>query len=429
MSHSRRRTVWKGMSILLALLAVGAILALVASPAIARKPPKPPKPEPPPEEAVYTVTDLGLGRAFAINDFGDVVGLSWSDSGDPYAAILALNSQPTLIDLGSSSLAYGINDLGQVVGFSTSPSEHLAPHWRAFVVTPVMVDGSLVWYLDEDPADGINDLMIDLNLLIGVCPGTESTALAINNLGQAVGWAEGRNENNELLWESAVLWQLDDAGNVLDWVALPGLDGAQSYNAYDINSDEDGDGLVQVVGSAYSSDGLMHAVLWEVDPEGNVSALVDLGYLSPEDTDGEATGINELGQVVGVSAPRLLYDRMFLVTPEDTDDDGVPDLWYADADEDGINDLMIALGPPEVLGGPEAINDSAQVVGYASAKKGRSVGVFLWENGVMTALNDLIPSEPKWSLSDAYSINEAGQIVGIGSTERETHGYLLTPTP
>ncbi len=45
MSQSRRRTVWKGMSILLALFAIGAILALSAGPASAKKPPKPP-PEP-----------------------------------------------------------------------------------------------------------------------------------------------------------------------------------------------------------------------------------------------------------------------------------------------------------------------------------------------------------------------------------------------
>ncbi len=57
---------------------------------------------------------------------------------------------------------------------------------NAFLVTPVMVDASLVWYLDDD-GDGINDLMIDLDPLAGLYPLTESVANAINNQGQAVG--------------------------------------------------------------------------------------------------------------------------------------------------------------------------------------------------------------------------------------------------
>jgi len=407
----------KGMRALAFVLGVVAMLALTASVSSAKKPPRP---EPPPEEAAYSITDLGVGRAYAINNLGDVAGRITTESGKSHAAILALSSVPNAIDLGtlggSDSVAVDINDPGQVVGRSTDAYDCT----HAFLVSPVAVDGTLVWYLDENPADGINDLMIDLDPLSGVYPYTFSSARAINDQGQVVGFAIGSNDNypGYIVWERAVLWQLDANGDVLYWVDLPGLDGAESYNAYDINDSG------QVVGCAYGSDGLRHAVLWEVDAEGYVSDPVDLGYLAPEHEYRQASGINELGEVVGDSG---FPSRAFLVTP-DRDAAGNPVCWFRDADGDGINDLMVALSPPDKRSMADAINDSAQVVGWADIGRKPKTGAFLWENGVMTPLIKLIPSEPKWELRSAYGINEAGQIVGGGSTEREYHGYLLTPT-
>ncbi len=359
----------------------------------------------------------------AINFLGDVVGVTTTVSGESHAAILALNSQPTVIDLGTlggyGSEAYGINDLTEVVGSSSDAYGCV----HAFLVTPETDQaGNPVWYRDEDPADGINDLMIDLDPLTGLYPDTYSSAVAINNLGQVVGWATGWNENSEIVLDIAVLWQLGADGNV-SAVELPGLNGSSSVDAYDIND------LGQVVGRAYTSDGQYHAVLWEVDADGNVSAPVDLGYLAPEHEYSEATGINELGEVVGVSRTSDRKWHAFLVTPV-TDAAGNW-VWYSDGDGDGINDLMIDLGLPDKSSGADGVNDSAQVVGWADFGRKPKTGAFLWENGVMTPLNELIPSEPKWSLWSAYSINEAGQIVGggVAGREKESHGYLLTPTP
>jgi probable HAF family extracellular repeat protein len=390
---------------------------------------KPAKPQPPPQKAAYSVTDLGPGAAVAVNNLGDVAGAL--DNGERHAAILALNSQRSPIDIGTLqggatwSFAWDINDSAQVVGMSEQGLEPGFMH--AFLVRP-QTDGAgnRVWYRDAN-GDGINDLMLDLDPLTGLYPVTDGVARAINNQGQVVGYATGWNENNEIVLDIAVLWQLDASGDA-SAVELPGLDGASSYDAFDINSDLDGDGLVQAVGSAYSSDGLLHAVLWEVDAEGNVSGPVDLGYVSPEHNDGEATAINELGQVVGVSGvPWRYYDHAFLVTPVMVD--GKP-VWYLDEDNDGVNDLMIALGP-DIYSRPEAINDSAQVVGEAQVGPNK-YEVFLWKNGVMTLLKDLIPSESQLSLQTAEGINEAGQIVARGSSGRgaktSQRGYLLTPT-
>jgi probable HAF family extracellular repeat protein len=77
------------------------------------------------------------------------------------------------------------------------------------------------------------------------------------------------------------------------------------------------------------------------------------------------------------------------------------------------------------------INDSGQVIGSLSTSlSGGSTAAFLWENGVMTDLNTLIPPGSGWTLKSASDINNAGQIVCWGEAPNgQYHGCLLTPNP
>jgi uncharacterized membrane protein len=57
---------------------------------------------------------------------------------------------------------------------------------------------------------------------------------------------------------------------------------------------------------------------------------------------------------------------------------------------------------------------------------------FLWQNGVMTDLNTLIPADSNLSVISASNINERGQISGMatvvnGPDTGNIHAYLATP--
>jgi probable HAF family extracellular repeat protein len=73
------------------------------------------------------------------------------------------------------------------------------------------------------------------------------------------------------------------------------------------------------------------------------------------------------------------------------------------------------------------INGSGQVVGYGEIGNGET-HAFLWSDGTgMTDLNSQIDPAAGWELMRADGINEAGQIVGLGSHNGVLRSFLLTP--
>jgi probable HAF family extracellular repeat protein len=196
----------------------------------------------------YEVIDLGtLGgtysRAFAINDAGQVVGVSQTIESGGHAFFW--DRRNGMIDLGvlyegDMSAAYGVNDHGQVVGFS-GPDDRDAFIW--------------------DSENGMR------------CPeGFGSEARAINNAGQVV-------VNTEF---HSYLWHPNEVVIVL------GSLGTDRVSACALNS------AGQVVGHAYTSISEYHAFLWD-----RATGMRDLGTLGG--TCSMAFGINDTGQVVGKS--------------------------------------------------------------------------------------------------------------------------------
>jgi probable HAF family extracellular repeat protein len=227
----------------------------------------------------------GSSFGTSINNTGQVVGNS---SASPVSSAHAFLSNGTVMqDLGtlgapqSQSFAWGINDAGQVTGRTTTPQSRNAAFFY---------NGSTMQSIDT---------------LGGVY--TNSTGYAINASGEIVGTAivNGFQGTHAFRWTSA--------SGMQDLGTLPG--GGHSY-AYDLNAA----GLV--VGAASDRNGYYNAVLWAG------STMINLNDYLPANSKwrlGGATGINDLGQIVGYAyltgytTPGVDYahPRAFLLSPTD----------------------------------------------------------------------------------------------------------------
>lgn len=222
--------------------------------------------------------------------------------------------------------------------------------------------------------------MIDLGTLGGV----SSTAVGINNLGQVVGTITSPSANTAFLYSE---------GSMVSLGTLDGTDGSSS-RASDIND------AGQIVGTA--SVGFSgHAFLYQ---NGTMSDLGTLGG-----SESEAYGINNFGQVVGFSLAPGSVERAFLYQ----------------------GGTMSDLG---TLGGSdseaESINDFGQIVGFSNPLNSPAGHAFLYDQGAMLDLNDLIDPAAGWLLVEATEINNSGQIIASGKTPTGSiRTVLLTPVP
>jgi probable HAF family extracellular repeat protein len=126
----------------------------------------------------------------------------------------------------------------------------------------------------------------------------------------------------------------------------------------------------------------------------------------------EGVDINNLGQVAGSS-------------DLPGDNTGHAFLWQKSTG-------MIDLGtlPGDFGSDADGINDLGQVVGGSWDAEGND-RAYLWQNGVMTDLNTLIPPDsPLYLIEASGTINDWGQIAGIALqiSTGETHAFLATPT-
>ena len=371
-------------------------------------------------EVRYTVERLpSLGgtqsRGMAINNNGWVAGWSQRADGTRRAAFWRDGSATLLgtLDGPSSTVPWpGLNDAGMIVGISqTGETDPLGEDWAC----------ELGGFLPDD-TDRIcrgffreNNVMRELPTL----GGHHGFAAGVNNRGQIVGWAETLVEDetcdersSQVLQFRGVLWEPKGGSNgrIKTTELRPFGDDATSA-ATAINDDGVAVGISGRCDQAVGRFSARHAVLW--DKNGKPTEIPNLGGTSwhtPMD-------INRRGDVAGFSNPDEPGDevgdfisRAFLWIHGSAEAIDIGTL-----DDDPVSEAF-------------ALNSGRQVVGISFGDPVLGPRAFLYQNGELIDLNDLVDIAPDVLMS-AQDINEAGQITGRvrDGLTGEVFAFVATP--
>lgn len=369
----------------------------------------------------YKLTDLGpannpFSQASGVDNFGLITGLATAADGSQHAVVW-LNGVMTDIGKpglgGPNSGGGNVNAFGQVLGGAETSlkdpnNENFCGYGTGLQCLP------FVWSFGAG--------MTALPTL----GGTNAAWGGINNVGEVSGYAENSHKDPACPSKVAVNGtgpQLFDFEPVI-WGPKPGqirqlslLPGDTVGMANGINDNGQAVGMSGTCANTVLGGfaGGPHAVLWERDGSvhdlGNLGGTVNTGLLA---AGTEAWVINNRGMVAGQSD--LPGNKAFH-----------PFLWTK---ETGMIDLGVL--PGDLVGAGLNMNNRGEIVGASVSAPGPASGnprAFLWQSGVMTDLNTLIPADAPLYLLTAFGINDAGEIVGFGVTDAgDIHGFLATPT-
>ncbi len=223
--------------------------------------------------------------------------------------------------------------------------------------------------------------------------GFNGFATGANNRRQVVGWTEKNVEDPscvrplQVLQFLPVIWG-PDLQQVQELPLLP-QDTAGAATA--INDRGQVVGISGACGTAVGGVTARNAVLWEKGTVTNIGNLGGVAWNTP-------MAINEHGDVVGFSNVNANDGATFNARAF---------LWTRGR---GIRSLGTL--PGDALSQALGINDRRQVVGISCTAGFASCRAFLWQNGVMTDLNELVAGEFNEHLFTANDINERGEIAG-----------------
>jgi probable HAF family extracellular repeat protein len=327
---------------------------------------------PPPSYEVVDLGTLGGNASFGLdlNDRDQVTGNS--RTGTTTLPLLAfgwsdgeMTGLGTLPDSNRFSRGYGINNAGVIVGESDNDRP------RAF--------------RSEDGE------MSDL----GDLGGGSAVAHDVNQPGQIVGASSNGTVTRPFVWWRG---EMRDLGTVAGGDTTPG-------RAWGTNDRGDVVGFSRAFGST------SQATLWTGPNRQRLGQPEALGSLGDGERFSEAFALNNRRQVVGRSLVAGSTERAFLWEPGS-----------------GMTDLgSLGLNHSRAMD----INQRGQVVGYASTFAGfatiSAAAAFLWENGTMYDLNDLVGADSGWELLVAEGINARGAIAGYGRIDGQTRAFLLVP--
>jgi probable HAF family extracellular repeat protein len=358
-------------------------------------------------QPLYRVTVLSSAGAQgnSVNDLGLVGGVYTLPSGAFHASLWAFGHQLDLGTLGkgaalSSRVQWPVkNVIGLISGISLTDA--LDPNkegWSCafFVPNPDFnVCLGFVW----DPLTGMRPLP--------TLGGTNGFATGTNNLGQTVGWAETPVHDSscvlpQVLQFLPVVW--GPGREQVNPLPLVGTDTSGAATA--INDRGQIVGISGACGFAVGGPTGLHAVIWD---NGVATVIVNPNGAPYWNTP---MMINERGDVVG-----------FMGFPGDVAGNFTPPFMWTR--EGGVTFVPLLSG--DIAGAATSINERRQVVGYSNdASSPPNFHPWIWQNGNLTNLNDLIEPNPDLTgpIQLLFDINDRGEITG--ST---TSGQAILATP
>lgn len=350
---------------------------------------------------LYTITDLGPISPTAINSWDQVAG-NYNGHAYLWEPGRRMRDLGTLSG-GTSSYAASINDLGVVTGTADGAGTVISTD-SAFPDEPCSdLTQPFVWTA-KTGMTGIGTIGVQPDLLYPYWCQIPFYGMGIDGPGQVVGFmAEIETYQFAFSWTSAGGWSLFGS----------------SYQPSISNGITDRSVIFGQTGDINGE-----ATLWREGVETGLGALGEGVYNS------SANGATDQGEVAGWSTTAPLSQDCL-----DGDPTGCPFhavLWTRQGE---ISDLGTLSG--DTFSMAVGINYFGQVIGSSgnlleSLGPGATLTVvgrpLLWtERKGMQDLNTLIRAGSGWVLNSVSGINVWGQIVGSGTFNGETRGFLLTP--
>jgi probable HAF family extracellular repeat protein len=349
----------------------------------------------------YRVVNLGtLGGATAgadsLNNLGWASGYSNVAGNDSSTLNATLWLGTTPINLGTlgganSAVLWPVkNNIGLITGVAeTAELNPLGEEWSCSAFFPTTTLHNCVgfaWLFGK---------MFPLPTLGGY----NAFATGSNDFAQIVGWAENNvhdstcNGRNQVLQFEAVVWG-PRPGEIHALPPFPGdLDGAATA----INDQGQIVGISGICNQAVGAYTAIHALLWQNGQPINLGNLGGHGWNTP-------MAINNRGVVVG-----------FADLPGDVVDGQLNAnfIGFVWTKENGMQAIPVLEGDSIVEA--TGINNLGQIVGVSFGNPLYPLGrAFIYENGKVTDLNTLIPEDSPLFLTGNtdLDINDRGEIVG-----------------
>jgi probable HAF family extracellular repeat protein len=314
----------------------------------------------------------------------------------------------TITDLGTlgtnASFATGINASGQISGYSAGGT-NAARAWR------------------YTPGVGLVDL--------GSFGGADNRAFGINNAAQVTGYSTDTN--------GVAHGFVFSGGTLTD---IGGFGGGADVFPQHINS------AGRVAGFSSLTNNEFPFLFTTPNNFSNLGTIATAALPATA----AAYGVNDFGRVVGIGMGSNSFNRAFRSTTNGTLEElgtlggdgswayainnsnqvaGTADFITADShaflftDGAGMSDLGTLGGYTSTA---FALDNTGNVVGTAEMVN-RTLHAVLWPSGgAVRDLNEFIPINSGWVLSEARGVNDTGQIVGNGLLNGQPRGFLLTPT-